>query len=337
MTENAKTIRKQIIDRIHKARRILIVSHRDPDGDALGSVLAMHNFLSDTGKESLPVINGKLPYKYRLLPGIDKIISADQIADSAGKFDLALVVDSSDLERIGPAAGLIDDTTEIINIDHHPDNAGFGRINLVDSSASSVGEIIAELFMEIDYPVSPDTASLLYAAIMTDTGRFRFQSTGRRSMELAGWLIGRGVNPRAICDKIYYSVPPAVLRLTGELLIGMEFFENDRICLMGLPKDKYDRIGAGLNDTEGLAEYSLFGQNVVVGGLLKDMGKDGIKVSLRSRDSINVSSLAHKYGGGGHANAAGFISHHSLDDTRRMLLEDLKELVNDEVRRNTAV
>ena len=219
----------------------------------------------------------------------------------------------------------------IINIDHHPDNTGYGDIAYLDSGASAVGEILSTYFFDVGYKIDREAAIQLYTAILTDTGRFRFNSTTRKTMEIAGKLIEAGADPRYISDSVYYSFSESTLHLIGKVFSRVRLFGGGKICLVAMDQNTLSENNFNPADTEGMAEYTLFGKGVVIGGLLKEVGKRRTKVSLRSRDGINVSELAHKYGGGGHNNASGFHIDLPLMEAQEKLLVDLKEIINGSV------
>lgn len=312
------------------SKSVLIVSHSAPDGDSVGSQLAFRKYILELGKDVEVINDGSIPGIYKKLPDIDVIVDVD--SHTAGKeFDLVVVLDCSNLERLGRVGALIEDNVPIINIDHHPDNTGFGKYVLTDETSSSTAELLTEYFLKIKYELNKSTASLLYAAILTDTGRFRFESTGRRTMELVGILIDKGADPRKICDDIYFSVPQSVLRMTGNMLEGARFYENGKICLMEISQEIIKKYDASFGDFDGLAEYTLHTENVKVGALLKELDGKNIKVSLRSKSDINVSKVANLFGGGGHRNASGFVMSSSPESGRKQLLDNLKGLVNESI------
>ncbi len=308
------------------AESILITSHASPDGDSIGSQLALYDYIINQRKKVELINQDSIPYMYRFLPGIDCIKNIETNAPK-NKFDLAFVLDCSSMERTGQVLQLLDRKTKVINIDHHPDNNKFGNIALWDSEASSTAEILTEFLLGSGWPISKDTAVVLYSAIMTDTGRFRFESTGRRTMELAGLLIELGANPRKISDNIYFSIPPAILKLTGNMLGGAQFYNDGKICIMEVSQAIMQKYGSSISDLDSLAEYTLYAKDVTIGALLKELDSTCTKVSLRSKDTINVSQVAHKFGGGGHRNASGFVANLSLEESRRELLENLKGMV----------
>jgi len=324
MTKSAKKIYREIIKAIDEAESVLISSHISPDGDSIGSQLALARYVKSCAKDVSVVNHGTIPEKYKFLPDVDSIKS---VKDCAGKsFDLIIVLECPDVKRTGDVAGLMKSGIKQINIDHHPDNSGFGDIVLIDTKAAAVGEMLAEIFFEIDYKFDTDTATLLYTAILTDTGRFRFESTTKRTMEISGRLIEFGANPRQICDNIYFTYTELNLKLRGKAYSQIKLYEDGKVCLISLDKKLLTGNGSGPVDTEGMAEYTLYIKGVVVGALLREVEDDFTKISLRSRGAIDVSALAHKYGGGGHVNAAGCSMDISLVSAEKKLLEDLGRL-----------
>lgn len=300
----AQNLTAQFHSALQAGRRILVASHINPDGDALGTQLAFGAYLEDCGKEVVLARDSAIPDKYRFLPGIEKIVPQAEV-DRSLACDVALILECPSRDRLGKVAALIGDDCTLLNIDHHPDNSLTADLNWLDTKASSVGEMACEYFQAIGYQPSPDMATQLYTAILTDTGRFRFQSTGPRTFELAANLVRLGADPRMICDSIYYNAPAAIIKLTGMLLSQIDYFDEGRICVMGLTREMLAECGANLADTEGLVDYSLYTTGVEVGALLNEVDDNFTKISLRSRGNLNVAALAARLNGGGHTGAAG--------------------------------
>ena len=321
---------KDIEALIKKGKNVLVSAHMDPDGDSLGTQLALRRYLIGLGKKVSVVNQGAIPGKYKFLPDIGEVWNINGY-DANGKFDLAIILECRDVERTGDVKRLIDTDTRIINIDHHPDNTGYGDIAYLNDKASAVAEILAEYFFEVDHDIDIEAATQLYTAILTDTGRFRFNSTSRKTMEIAGKLIELGADPRYISDNVYYSLDETTMRLIGKVFSKMEFHDDGRICLIAIDNEMIRTTDFNSADTEGMAEYTLFGKEVLVGGLLREMRPDYTKVSLRSRIKFDVGALAHKFGGGGHKNAAGFHLDLPLGEARERVIRDLKEVVGDAV------
>lgn len=305
-------------------QRILVASHVDPDGDALGTQLAFAAYLRSLGKEVFLVRDNDIPFKYRFLEGVNDIPGVDTY-EHHGLFDTALILECPNLARIGRASKLLNNDVRIVNIDHHRDNGLFGEVNWINAEASSVAEMTVEYFERVGYRITPGVAEQLYTAIMTDTGRFRYRSTSPRTMEIAGKLISAGADPQKICDLVYYNLQPSTMSLIGKVLNSIEFHDSGRICLLTLRQDMLKETGADESESDGLVDYTLFNAGVIVGALLKEIDDRRTKVSLRSKNGINVSAIAGRYGGGGHFNASGCSIMKSLDDTRVELLAILKK------------
>ncbi|MEP0827488.1 MAG: bifunctional oligoribonuclease/PAP phosphatase NrnA [bacterium] len=316
-----------ILSAVKKAEKIIVSSHEDPDGDSIGSQLAFARFARSLGKKITLVNQGKIPGKYLFLPGVAEILNVDNYSGRVD-YDLAVIFECPSPERLGKVVRLLPKEAPLINIDHHPDNSLFGNINLLNSRASSVGEMLVEFFNATGQTIDREMAVSLYAAILTDTGRFRYNSTTRRTMEIAGQLIELGADPREICDRIYYAMPQSLIRLTATALANINFYEQGKICLMLVDRKMLEQSRADYSDLDGLADYTLYGNGVIVGGLIKEIEKGRTKVSLRSRDRVDVSRVAHKYGGGGHHNAAGFAVNLPVESVSKVLLEDLRKMVN---------
>lgn len=315
----------EAINRIfEKARRILIVSHIDPDGDAIGTQLAFGEFLATRGKEVLMVRDSELPDKYSFLPLIDEIVETSSLSAETA-IDAALVLECPNLQRIGTAARLLKPGVPVINIDHHRDNAMFGDVNWVDIQPSSVGEMAFAYMRQTGFVITPTIAECLYTAILTDTGRFRFASTSPRTMTVAGELMALGADSRKICDQVYYNVRHSALKLMGKVLNGIEYHHQGRIAILTLTRQMLKDAGAEESESDGLVDLTLFGRGVVAGALLKEIDATHTKASLRSANGVNVAAIAYQFGGGGHFNAAGCTIPLSLAEARKTVIKMLSE------------
>jgi len=314
----------RIRDILKASRRVMVVSHLDPDGDAIGTQLAFGHYLRDIGKQVLMVRDSEIPGKYLFLPEIKAIIPVGKI-DTSQAFDTALVLECPCRERMGAAAGLLSDQTTVVNIDHHSSNSLSADVSWVDITASSVGELAFEYFRAVDYAIGPEVATQLFTAILTDTGRFRFECTSPRTLAVAGELVRAGADPRMICDRIYYDFDPATVLLTGLVLSRLEYHDNGRLCFMTLTHDMLQQSGADPSNTEGLVDYTLYPRGVEVGALVREIDSGTTKISLRSRAGIDVASLAKQLGGGGHPNAAGCRLPMPVEAAKRELVRLLQE------------
>lgn len=312
---------------LSRANGVLVATHVDPDGDALGTQLAFAAYLRSLGKKVFLVRDNEIPFKYQFLQGVNDIPRVDAYGNETA-FDTAVVLECPNIGRIGGANGLLAEGVRIINIDHHRDNDLFGELNWINPDVSSVGEMAAEYFDRVGYQIPPEVAEQLYTAIMTDTGRFRYRSTSPRTMEIAGKLIAAGADPQRICDLVYYNLQPSTMKLIGKVLNSIEFHHNGTICLLSLTREMLVQTGADESESDGLVDYTLFNAGVVVGALLKEISPDQTKISMRSKDGINVAAIAARFGGGGHFNASGCRWQMSIEDTRAGLLKILCEEID---------
>lgn len=319
-----------VIDNIQQAlsesRRILVVSHVDPDGDALGTQLAFVQYLRDIGKAAWAYTQPGIPDKYRFLQASESNGSENRCPD-AGEIDTLLVLECPQLDRLGGAVRFLGNGTKVINIDHHPDNKLNADIFWLDPERSSVGEMVYEYFERVGYAISPVVAEQLYTAILTDTGRFRFSSTSPRTMQIVGELIRCGADPRKIVDAVYNNFTPEAMKLLGMVLGSIEFFDDDRICILSLTRAMLDESGARPEDSEGFVDHTLHGRGSICGALLKEIDSQTTKASLRSRDTVGVSQIATRYGGGGHHNAAGCVLNQSLIEAKKTVVDALRQAV----------
>ena len=318
---------KQIESLIKKSKNILITSHMDPDGDSIGSQLAWSSFLKKFKKRFRIINQGQIPEKYLFLDPQNIIENIDAQEYPGFKPDLVFIFECSYLHRIGRVQKLISPQTPLVNIDHHQDNQKFGKINILDKKASAVGEMVFDLFKLAKFKISPQTASWLFAAILTDTGRFRFGSTSSKCLRICAELIDSGANPRLLTDKIYYSVKLSDLRFLGHILSQLEIADDGKISSISLKKEILDRYQISTENTEGIVDYSLLLKGVKVGILFKEIAPDKTKVSLRSQNNIDISQIAKVFGGGGHKNAAGCLLRVNLEEAKEIILREIKKWI----------
>jgi phosphoesterase RecJ-like protein len=320
---------KEITEAIKSAKKILVASHIDPDGDSLGTQLAMAKYLKDIGKDVILMRDSEIPAKYTFLNNVHQIPDSDSF-ESKLKFDTAVILECPNITRIGKASKFINENVNIINIDHHQDNNIFGQLNWINNTASSVGEMVYEYFISVDYEIDSNVAEFLYVAILTDTGRFRYRSTLPRTLEVAGKLIEAGADPQKICDNVYYNMKPSSMILIGKVLNGIKFYHNNQICLLELSNKMLEEAGADRSESDGMVDYTLFNSGVIAGALIKEINAENHKVSLRSKNGINVAAIAADYGGGGHFNAAGCSINLPLKETREVIVKKLSEAIDEQ-------
>ena len=321
-TDKMTRVAEQVSAVLNAGRRILVASHIDPDGDAIGTQLAFASYLRELGKEVLLVRQGDIPHKYQFLTGVGDIPHFSEYETSPPDIDTALILECPTVERIGQASEFLKSGVSIVNIDHHLDNSNFGAVNWIDTRASSVGEMAYEYFRAVDHEISPVTAEQLFTAIMTDTGRFRFSSTTPRTMAIAGELVAAGAQPQKITDLVYFDVRSSTIKLVGKVLNSIEFLFDGRVCILRQTEKMLKESGADASETEGVVDYTLHSSGVICGALLKENGGH-TRVSFRSKDGINVAEIAARYGGGGHFNASGCTMPMPIDKAREEVIRIL--------------
>ncbi len=325
-----KQIRQTILATLKNARRVLVTSHQNPDGDSVGSQLALAEFLTVLTTAPVLVNDGLIPTKYHTLPGIDRILDINDFVP-AGEFDVAVVVECSNPARAGRVADLIDARCTVVNIDHHPDNSSFGAINWNDVTASAAGEMIYGLIREADVSVTPTMAANLYAAILTDTGRFHFSNTTPRCLRIAAELIEAGADPTRLTNDIYFRQSREMIHLAALVAADMDYLLDGRLCAMTLDQARMRETRTNQADAEGLVNLTISAAGVKVGVLFTEMNDARTKVSFRSQDAIDVGAIAAHYGGGGHVNASGCQLHLPLAQARREVLAFLKDRLDGSV------
>ncbi len=295
---------------IESSESVLVTSHMDGDGDSIGTQLAVLDYLAWLGKTAVAAHDSELPDSLRFLNDSTRLNNVrlparmDALKSSA-PFDLMIVLECPNPERMGTVWSLKSENTKIINVDHHQDNTEYGDAVWLDAGASSVGELWAEYFAAVEFPFGAKTAEALYTAILTDTGRFQYPSATSKTFEVVAELLKRDINIRDIADSIYHHRSYSSLRLLGSALSNMKMFAAGRGSLITLQKDDFDSANSSPIECEGIVEYTLMTAGSEVGALVRSFDDTQSKVSLRSRGNYDISEIAAQFGGGGHAGAAG--------------------------------
>jgi phosphoesterase RecJ-like protein len=324
---------KKMSDFIQKSQAILVTSHRDPDGDSIGSQLALAEFLDSQGKNCRIINQGDLPYKYKFLDPQRKIENVSFTKNQKAQktiFDLVIVLDCTSLDRIGDVAELILPDTMLVNIDHHPDNEKFGTFNYVNIEASAVGEIIFGLLKLSGFFLTPEVATQLYASILTDTGRFKFSNTTPHCLMVCAELLESGADPKYVTNQIYFNHSLPFLKLLGEMLSHPQIILDGKICAMIVNQNILAQLKVDPSEMEGVVDYSLFLKGVEIGLLFTEKENEKTKVNLRSQNNFDVSRVARMFGGGGHRNAAGCTLNHSLSQTKSIIFEQIEKMLKNE-------
>jgi phosphoesterase RecJ-like protein len=305
----------------------LLTSHQDPDGDSIGSLIGLGRCLKNSGKRVAIYNQGKTPDKYRFLDPDGAINNINTPPPFSPQ--VAIVLECPRYERIGFVGELITGDMTVVNIDHHVDNELFGDINLVDTEACAVGEMLFAILRDGGFEVTPDIANPLYAALVSDTGCFKFANTNSKCLKVAAELIENGARPKAIADKIFLSQAAETFKLLGHVLENLQLYDNGKICVFRLLHSDPGKFGAAMENSEGIIDYSMMINNVQVGMLFKEVDAETVKVSLRSQDGIDICAYAQKRGGGGHPNAAGFTFQGQIDDAVNTIVAEMTGYLND--------
>lgn len=316
----------RILSLIDNNADFLITSHMDPDGDSIGSQLALYHALKDAGKNVAVMNQGNLPSRYRFLDPNGVIVTDGR----PPRFEATVVfiMECPRMERIGSVKSVIPDSAITVNIDHHPDNSSYADLNLVDPESSAAGEILFLLMERGGIGVTSVIAMQLYAAIVSDTGGFRFGSTTSRAMRIASDLIDKGADPKLVADGIFNAFSAETIRLLGTTLAGLRLDAEGRIAYITITRKDLENSGAELANSEGFVDFTLGISGIMMGILFKEVSESVIKVSVRSQNGLDAASLARKFDGGGHENAAGFTGRGALNDVIDRVLSSAREYVN---------
>jgi phosphoesterase RecJ-like protein len=318
---------------IDEAGEVMVVSHRRPDGDAIGSTVGVLATLKQRGRRAWGLLLDPVPARYRSLcaNGPIEVWSPAFDARRIEQADVVLVLDTSCWEQLDAVQDLLRRRTgRMVVVDHHETHNGIGAVHLIDPGAAAAGLILYEWFRYLEWPMPPVALHALFAAIATDTGWFRFSNTDVRALQAAAELVRAGVEPNRCYEAIYWSDTPARLALMAKALQGMTLHENGRLAVMQIDRATIAACGAGPSDTEDLINEPMRIGSVIVSALLVEDSAGRVRVSLRSKGQINVAALAATLGGGGHARAAGI----RLDGPMTRACQQMVELLSNAIRRN---
>ncbi|HWQ24773.1 MAG TPA: bifunctional oligoribonuclease/PAP phosphatase NrnA [Gaiellaceae bacterium] len=317
-----------VVAALRERGRFLVTSHEAPDGDALGSLLALHLGLEQLGKDSVMFLGGPapLPAEYRFLELPDRGLRRSLPEDAAARTLVA--VDCASPSRVGAEPGVVEQAPFTINIDHHHDNPRFGDVNLIVPDASSTGEVLADVLRELGVRLTPEIAEALYVALVTDTGRFQYANTTPKALRLAADLVEAGADVHRVFQGVYENVQLAKLKLLARALDRARVLEGGEIVVSYLLREDFEAVGATEPYSEGIIDVLRSVEGALVSALIREPPRDGgppRKVSLRtSVDEVDVSLIARKAGGGGHRAAAGFSSDLSVEEITDFIVREVK-------------
>jgi phosphoesterase RecJ-like protein len=316
-----KTDLQAVAETLLAHERFLVVTHENPDGDALGSLLATTFALRQLGKDVEMFLSGGAPvpreYAFMHLAGLLRELPAD-----VGNRVL-VAVDCAKVDRIGPDPAAVERAKLVVDIDHHHDNSRFGSVNLIVADASSTGEVLRDVFAELGVEITPEIAEPLYIALVTDTGRFQYTNTTPKALRLAAELVEAGADVHAVFQQVYESVEFAKLKLLARALDRARVLEGGRIVVSHLVRTDFAEVGAVEPYSEGIIDYLRAVEGSELAVLIREPPRDDgpmRRVSLRSSiDELDVSAIARLFGGGGHRQAAGFSSEKSIDEITELV------------------
>jgi phosphoesterase RecJ-like protein len=306
----------QVLREIQQRRRFLVTSHARPDGDAIGSTLALAQILRKMGKSAEIVLGDAVPVIYHPLPASETIIHASQVK---GGYDAVIILECDSLQRTR-LQGLEDQF--LINIDHHASSRPFANVNWIDPSAVATAELIFRLAQAAQVKITPEIATCLYTAVLTDTGAFCYAPTNACTFELAKFLVEHGADPGKIAQSVYFSSPMSKMCLLGAALSRLE--RDGAITWMSVTRQDMERFGALEEDCEGLVNYALSIAGVEVAIFFREVAHERIRVSIRSKGAVNVADIAQKFGGGGHECAGGFSTEGPVAESVKRVLAELR-------------
>ena len=292
---------KPAAEAIARAQKIVLACHVNPDGDTLGSALALAHALRRAGKSVTVLSHDGVPEIYQWMPGAEWVQRDTDERD----FDLSIVCDTGTSDRVGRAKDIVDSARVTVNIDHHVAEGEFGRIRVVNSRAAATGELVLGLLKAMDAEIDKRIAECLMCAVVTDTGSFRYMNVTPHTFKVAGELMAAGAWPATISELVFENRSLASLKLLGRALGSLQVSEDGRIAWARIRARDYEELGATDEDSEGIVGHVRAVKTAMVGLLFREIPGKKVRISLRSREGYDVNAVAQKFGGGGHKLAAG--------------------------------
>ena len=304
---------------IDKAKEIVVLTHENPDGDAMGCSLAMYNALKQLNK-NVDVVIPEFSKCFNFLPGVENIKK-----ESTKTYDLAIAVDCSDAKRLNGFVNYFDNAKVKVEIDHHGVNTMFADYNYVDPVAPACAQILVKVLPYWNIEITKEIGTCLLTGIITDTGGFKYSGVTAETFEFAAWLLQKGVNVSNVYRNVLQTTTKASFELNRIARNRIEFYENDKIAFTYISKEDELKVGAETGDYEGIVDIGRDIEGVEVSIFLREIEKGGYKASLRSNDYVNVSDICLMFGGGGHIKAAGCtITNGTLEQIRDRIIAQTK-------------
>jgi phosphoesterase RecJ-like protein len=314
---------QKIVNEIESNNTFLITTHENPDGDAVGSSLALACYIRRLGKDVTVYFCDPLPANYAFLPLADSVVYTIPDRD----FDVCFVLDAGEMRRAGDSFCAFRRIGKLINIDHHPYGEQFGDINLVDPKASATGAIIYRIIKAAHNTIDTDTGLCIYTAVVTDTGSFRYSNADSEAFRISGEIVDMGINPWHVAEKLYESQPRERLQLLALVLSTLSISDKGDFASVTVTLDMYRKSGASPDLTDGFVNYPRSIHGVEVAILFREVKTGVYKVGFRSKGKVNVSELAIALGGGGHHNAAGCTVYGGIEEVKQTVYTHLEQVL----------
>lgn len=317
---------KEFCEALKKHDRFLLASHVNPEGDAIGSLLAMDSLLRRLGKQSTIICEDPFPERLYCLPYRERWHVYNEMKDKRGQFEALLVTDCPTLERIGKAKELMGPDTVVFNIDHHISNVNFGRYNFIRAQAAACGEVVFEIFKEMGMKLTKEEATALYVSLSTDTGSFKYSNTGVRAHQIAAELIQAGIDVDRINEELYATYSLNKIQLYSRLLDKVKTAFGGKVAWVAMDRADLQVSGGTYEDTEGFIDFLKYLKEVKVAFFLSEMeNPNEVKVSFRSKGNYDVNQIATAFGGGGHKKASGCTIQAPLSEATDRVLQEVQK------------
>lgn len=301
--------------------RFLIACHENPEGDAIGSELALALALRKAGKTATVLNSDPVPDNLLFLPGADSVRSEED----GSRYEVAVIVDCGSLERTGRVGSELRKCPLTVNIDHHVTNGRHGDHCLIDPEAAATGVLIYRILSALEIPFDEQIAVNLFVAILTDTGSFRYSNANPEAFDVAGEMVRRGVDPWSVAEQVFETQPRERISLLGRVLASLEFDGDGRIAAITTMRKDLDEFRSRKDSLEGFINYPRSIAGVEIAVAFREEGDGTYRVSLRSKGKVDVARIATGFGGGGHRSASGCSVHGTLPDVKRRVFEALRK------------
>lgn len=312
----------KIADIVKNRNRFILASHISPDGDAVGSCLALALALKKMGKDVVVYLRDGVPYQFKYLPMAESVVTA--LDDHAG-FDVAVVLDCAELKRVDERFAEMASPDIWVNIDHHLTNENFADISLIDREACATGYLVYQVIKSLGVEIDAAIAENIYTTIIADTGSFRYSNATSEAFQAAADMVAFGVSPWDVATKVYENQPVGRIKLLSRVLDTLEISESGGVASVVVTEQMMQETGTGPEETDGFVNYPRSLEGVDVAFMVREIGNDTYKISYRSKGTVNVAEVAKSFGGGGHKNAAGCVMQGTLTEVRKKVNDVLEQ------------